>query len=114
MRIFYGFSNCSDSLYEKLVASKNLNVMRPDQKYHGLMLKGLAANGNEVIAFSGLPVNREVSKNLFCFHKNEKENGVKYKYYKTLNLPVLRQIGILVGGFFGVLFSKKKKVLLIK
>ena len=37
------------------------------------------------------------------------ENGVKYKYYKTVNLPILRQLGIFFGGFFGVLFSKKKK-----
>lgn len=109
MRILYGFSNCSDRLYDKLVASKNLNVMRPDQKYHGLILKGLAANGNDVAAFSGLPINRSVRKNPFCFFKNEKENGVKFKYHKTLNLPVLRQLGIFIGGFFGVLFSKKEK-----
>ena len=109
MRIFYGFSNCSDKLYDEIVASKNLNVLRPDQKYHGLIIKGLKANGAEVKCFSGLPINRQVSKRLFINYKSETEDGIRYKYYKTFNLPILRQIGIFFGGFFGVLFSKKKK-----
>lgn len=109
MRIFYGFSNCTDGLYYKLVASKNLNELRPDQKFHGLIIKGLKSNGNEVKCFSGLPINRRISKKLFIYVKNETEDGVKYNYYKTLNLPILRQLGIFFGGFFGVLFSKKKK-----
>lgn len=109
MRIFYGFSNCSDKLYDEIVASKNLNVLRPDQKYHGLIIKGLKVNGAEVKCFSGLPINRQVLNRLFINYRSETENGVKYKYYKTFNLPVLRQLGIFFGGFFGVLFSKKKK-----
>ena len=109
MKVLYGFSNCSDGLYDKLIASKGLNVLRPDQKYHGLIIKGLSANGNQVECFSGLPLNRRVTKKLFIGIKGETVDGVKYKYYKTVNLPILRQIGIFFGGFFGVLFAKKKK-----
>lgn len=109
MKILYGFSNCSDALYDKLVASKGLNVLRPDQKYHGLIIKGLKENGNDVECFSGLPVNRAVNKKLFLNYKSEVENGVKYKYYRSINLPILRQLSIFFGGFFSVLFSKKQK-----
>ncbi len=109
MKIIYGYSNCSDRLYEKIFKGKELFVMRPDQKYHGLLIKGLAKNNAEVYALSGLPINRNVTKKLFIHYKNEKEDGVRYKYYKTINLPFLRQAGIFFGGFFSTLFFKKKK-----
>ena len=42
MRILYGYSNCTDATYNRIVSERNVSVLQPDQKYHGLLIKGLA------------------------------------------------------------------------
>ena len=108
MHILYGFSNCTDKKYNELMSGTGLSILRPDQKYHGLLIKGLAANGADVKCFSGLPVNRALTKKIFINEKDETENGVYYHYISTVNLPLLRRITVFFGSFFGVLFAKKK------
>ena len=109
MQILYGFSNCTDSTYNRIVAEKKVAILQPDQKYHSLLIKGLAENGARVTCLSGLPINREVTKRLIVHEKNEVEDGVRYRYFTTLNLPLFRQAGIFFGSFFSVLFFRKKK-----
>ena len=109
MKILYGFSNCTDSTYNRIVAEKKVAILQPDQKYHGLLIKGLAESGASVTCFSGLPINRAVTKRLLIHEKNEVENGVFYRYFTTLNLPLFRQAGIFLSSFFSVLFFRKKK-----
>ena len=109
MQILYGFSNCTDSTYNRIVAEKKVAILQPDQKYHGLLIKGLAENGASVTCFSGLPINREVTRRILVHEKNEIEDGVSYRYFTTLNLPLLRQAGIFLSSFFSVLCFKKKK-----
>lgn len=109
MQILYGFSNCTDSTYNRIVAEKKVAILQPDQKYHGLLIKGLAENGASVTCFSGLPVNRAVTRRLLVHEKNEVENGVRYRYFTTLNLPLFRQAGIFLASFFSVLFFRKRK-----
>lgn len=95
MKIIYGFSGCSEKKYLELIGDK---IFQPAQKYHGLLIKGLAKNGAEVSCFSGLPINRNVTKRLFIHEKDETEDGVSYHYYKTVNIPFLRQAMILFGA----------------
>lgn len=104
MKILYGFSNCTDRLYAELFRGKPISVLQPDQKYHGLLIRGLAANGAEVRCVSGLPVNRGVTKKLFLHEPDERESGADYHYIKTINLPLFRQAGI----YFGSRASVKK------
>ena len=98
MRILYGFSNCTDRLYAELFSGKPVAVLQPDQKYHGLLIRGLAAGGADVRCVSGLPVNRAVTKKLFLHEPDERENGADYHYIKTVNLPLFRQVGIYFGS----------------
>ena len=98
MKILYGFSNCTDRLYAELFRDKPVAVLQPDQKYHGLLVRGLAENGAEVRCVSGLPVNRAVTKKLFLHEPDEREAGVDYHYVKTVNLPLFRQLGIYCGS----------------
>lgn len=98
MKILYGFSNCTDRLYGELFRDKPISVLQPDQKYHGLLIRGLAANGAEVRCVSGLPVNRAVTKKLFLHEPDEREAGADYHYIKTVNLPLFRQLGIYCGS----------------
>ena len=44
-KIAYGFSNCSNREYQQLLSENRLFVMVTDQKYHGLLLRGLIQNG---------------------------------------------------------------------
>lgn len=109
MQIIYGFSNCTDNLYNQIFAGKQIAVLQPDQKYHGLFIKGLASNGAKIKCLSGLPINRAVTKKLWISKKDEEEEGIKYHYYKTFNIPIIRQLMIFFGAFNNVLKVKKKK-----
>ena len=80
MQILYGFSNCTDKKYNELMREKGLSILRPDQKYHGLLIKGLASNDVKLKCFSGLPINRELTKKFFICEKDETEDGVYYHY----------------------------------
>ena len=107
MRILYGYSNCTDSAYNRIAGERGVYAMVPDQKYHGLLIKGLAENGAEVRCFSGLPVNRSVTARRIVSEPNEREGNAYFHYITTVNLPVLRQLMIFCGAFFGVLRTKK-------
>lgn len=98
MDIIYGYSNCTDKKYNEIFADKSVAVLQPDQKYHGLLIKGLAQNGANVRCYSGLPLNRSVTKKLFIHEPDEMEDGVYYHYYRTFNLPILRQLMIMMGA----------------
>ena len=108
LSIAYGFSNCSGRVYEKLFAGNRQFVMVTDQKYHGLLQQGFVKNGAAVRCFSGLPVNRNVTNRMIIREKDDEENGIRYHYYTTLNLPAVRQIMIFLKGFFSILLSREK------
>ena len=109
MRILYGYSNCTDKTYNRITSERNVSVLTPDQKYHGLLIKGLAENGAEVRCFSGLPINRAVTARKLIREPDEQEGNAHFHYITTLNLPILRQLMIFCGTFFGVLREKKDK-----
>lgn len=107
MQILYGYSNCTDKKYKEIVSEKNSAVLQPDQKYHGLLIKGLAKNGVNVKCFSGLPINRAVTSRKWIHEKDETEGNARFHYYTTLNIPVIRQLMIFIAAFFNILFVKK-------
>ena len=109
MRILYGYSNCSDSKYHELFRDKAVSVLQADQKYHGLLIRGLAENGADVECVSGLPINRSVTKKVLIREPDEREGNIRYHYLKTVNLPLLRQFGIFFGSLFFVWKQKKKQ-----
>ena len=109
MKIIYGYSNCTDSKYHQLVASKGSTSMLPDQKYHGLLIKGLSESGVNLECLSGLPINRSLTKKIFISEKDEVEGNARFHYYKTINLPIFRQLMIFFGGLFSTLKVKKEK-----
>lgn len=106
MQILYGYSNCTNRIYEQIFKDKNIKVLTADQKYHSLLIEGLQKNGLSITCFSGLPINRVVTKKIWISEPNEVEHGVHYRYYKTLNFPIVRQIMIFLGGFFNTILFK--------
>lgn len=109
MLILYGYSNCTDRKYKKIVSEHNVAVLQPDQKYHGLLIKGLVKKGVKVRCFSGLPINRSVTTRKLIYEKDEIEENAFFHYYTTINLPVLRQAMIFFAAFWNILFVKKEK-----
>ena len=107
MRILYGYSNCTDATYNRIVSERNVATMVPDQKYHGLLIKGLSKNGVEVFCFSGLPINRAVTSRVLIREKDEREGNSYFHYITTLNIPVLRQLMIFFGTVLGLLKAPK-------
>ena len=107
MRIIYGYSNCTDTTYNRIMSERHVPSMVPDQKYHSLMIRGLAENGAEVRCFSGLPVNRAVTARKLVREPDEQEGSAYFHYITTINFPVIRQLMIFFGVFFGVLGTKK-------
>ena len=109
MRILYGYSNCTDKTYNKITSERSVSVLTPDQKYHGLLIKGLCANNAEVCCFSGLPINRAVTSRKLIREPDEREGSASFHYITTLNLPGFRQLMIFFGTFFGTLRAKKDR-----
>ena len=109
MQIIYGYSNCTDKKYNELFLNKKTAVLQPDQKYHGLLIKGLSAVGAKVRCLSGLPINRNVVSKLWINEPDEQERNATFHYYKTFNLPLLRQGMIFLGAFINVLKLRKKE-----
>jgi glycosyltransferase involved in cell wall biosynthesis len=109
MQIIYGYSNCSDKKYNEIMSGKDISILRPDQKYHGLLIKGLAENGAKVMCLSGLPINHQVTKKILICEPDEQEDAINYHYYTTLNIPVLRHIMIFFGALTNCLNIRKTK-----
>lgn len=99
MKILYGYTNCTDKKYNEIFAGKTVSALLADQKYHSLFIEGLNKNGAEVLCVSGLPINRAITKKVFIRNRDEEENGVKYHYIDTVNLPIFRQLGIFCGTY---------------
>lgn len=112
MRILYGCGNCSQKKYNELFAGKDILIAQQAQKYHYLLLTGLAQNGVDVTCISGLPVNRKLMQNCYIEGGNETENGVQYHYFGAPNYPILRRAVLVVKSFFkSLVFSNKDLVM---
>lgn len=109
MQILYGYSNCTDRKYTEIVRENNVAVLQPDQKYHGLLIKGLSKNGINLNCFSGLPINRRVTSKIFIHEKDEIEENAYFHYYTSLNIPVFRQVMIFFAALINCLFVKREK-----
>lgn len=110
MKILYVYSNCSQKKYNELFSRSNEMILQQAQKYHSLLIEGIINNGVEVTCISGLPVNRNLTKSLVIRGETENTEGVSYIYYSTLNLPILRQLGIFMNGFLKTIhFCRQNK-----
>ena len=81
-------------------------ILQQAQKYHSLMTAGLAQNGAEIQCISGLPVNRSLDSHLYIRGGNDEENGVRYHYFSTIQLPGLRHVMLVLKAFFYTLFYR--------
>ncbi len=113
MQIIYGYSNCSDKKYKEIFSSGSM-VAQACQKYHSLLIKGLATIGVKVYCFSGLPINRSITSKVWIHEKDEREDDVYFHYYRTINIPIFRHLMIFIGALFnGLKISKREQTVAI-
>ena len=89
MHIIYAVTTCSDRVYRQLFADAPRKPAFQSQKYHRLLIEGLAA-GAKVDVVANPPVNREVLKKSFVRLPRETEGGACYRYIPPSGIPLSR------------------------
>lgn len=113
MQILYISTLASESRISEIHRKTGNNPGFAIQKFSRLLVKGLQANGINVLAFSNSP--NLLNNSCFMLSAEEKENGVRYKYVPYLNITIIKHLCILFYTFFYVFFwglkDKKKKAI---
>ena len=107
MHIIYAVTTCSDRVYKQLFSKVKVKPAFQSQKYHRLLIEGLAA-GAEVDVVANPPVNRSVLSENFVRLPKEEEGGACYRYIPAIRNPVLKAAAVGFGTFFRTFFLVRK------
>ena len=107
MHIVYAVTTCSDRVYKQLFEKVKVKPAFQSQKYHRLLIEGLAAH-TKVDVVANPPVNRSVLKENFVKLPDEVEGGANYHYIPAIRNPILKAICVGFGTFFKT-FSLAKR-----
>ena len=99
MHIIYAVTTCSDRVYRQLFADVAVKPAFQSQKYHRLLIEGLAA-GAEVDVVANPPVNRSVLKEKRVNLPHETEGGARYTYIPAIRNPMEKAFRVGFGTFF--------------
>lgn len=99
MNVIYLSNSCSDEKFEKLREAGMRGTLPQAQKYHKLLMEGLAeCIDGEVYAISALPVNRSWTKKLFFKKERECVGKIDYTYLSFVNYKLFRQLSLYSGA----------------
>lgn len=99
MGILYAVTTCSDKTYARLFSDVAVKPAFQSQKYHRLLIEGLAA-GERVDVIANPPVNRSVLNKAVVSLPEETEGGAVYHYIPAIRNPVLKALCVGFGTFF--------------
>ena len=99
MHIIYAVTTCSDKVYRALFENVAVKPAFQSQKYHRLLIEGLAA-GCPVDVVANPPVNRSVLDKPFVPLPRETEGGATYHYIPATRNPIFKAIAVGFGTFF--------------
>jgi len=100
MHILYAVTTCSDRTYRDLFSRVAVKPAFQSQKYHRLLIEGLAA-GARVDVIANPPVNRTVMDGPFVRLPRETEGGACYHNLPAVRNPLLKAAVVGFGTFFG-------------
>ena len=103
MHILYAVTTCSDAAYRRLFDQVAVKPAFQAQKYHRLLLEGLAAH-TQVDVIANPPVNRQVLSRGFVRMPQEQEGGAVYHNLPAVRNPLIKALVVGFGTFFQVLF----------
>jgi len=107
MHIIYAVTTCSDRVYKQLFSEVKVKPAFQSQKYHRLLIEGLAA-GARVDVVANPPVNRSVLQENLVRLPEEEEGGAHYRYIPAIRNPILKAAAVGLGTFFQTLFLIRK------
>ena len=107
MHIIYAVTTCSDKVYKQLFSDLPVKPAFQSQKYHRLLIEGLAA-GAKVDVVANPPVNRSVLSREMVRLPRETEGGAHYRYIPAIRNPILKAACVGIGTFFQTLFLIRK------
>ena len=102
MHILYAVTTCSDRTYRRLFETVAVKPAFQSQKYHRLLIEGLAAN-SKVDVIANPPVNRSVLDKAFVRLPREEEGGACYHNFPAIRNPLLKAAWVGLGTFFQIL-----------
>lgn len=109
-KVFYYSGVCSEQEYEKWFINAPVKPGQQIQKYHRVMLKGLAKQKEiDVKAISKLPIQPDNCKKLFIKKYFEQWHEISICYLPIFNLPKLNILFQYITGFISVGTLKQKK-----
>lgn len=103
MHIVYAVTTCSDKVYKELFEHVKVKPAFQSQKYHRLLIEGLAAHA-KVDVVANPPVNRSVLSQNFVKLPRETEGGADYCYIPAIRNPIFKAICVGLGTFLRTLF----------
>lgn len=102
MHILYAVTTCSDRVYQQLFSQVKVKPAFQSQKYHRLLIEGLAAH-TQVDVVANAPVNRSNLDRAFVSLPAETEGGARYHYIPAIRNPILKLLFVAAGTFFKTL-----------
>lgn len=93
MRILYISTLCAEKTYQALFGCGSRAPGRAAQKYHRVMVSGLAENsGTEVVCITAPPVSRGNCPRKYVAPGSETQGKVRFRYAPVINYPILKNI----------------------
>ncbi len=106
MKILYVSNLCSEKVFKYVFDTSINKPEQADQKFHGLLTKGLGKLNNKctIETVSSIPVIPSNHKRKLWYVKSEVFNNIKYTYIPFINIPVVKNLGVFLYTFFKVFF----------
>lgn len=102
MHIVYSVATCSNRVYEQLFSHTQQKPAYQSQKYHRLLIEGLAAH-TRVDVIATPPVNRGVMDKALVRLPSHQEGGASYHHICAVRNPYLKGLFMAFGTFFKTL-----------
>lgn len=102
MHIIYSVATCSDRVYTQLFAGTKSKPAYQSQKYHRLLIEGMAAH-TRVDVIATPPVNRNVMDRAIVRLPRHTEGGANYHHLPAVRNPYCKGLTMAFGTFFRTL-----------
>lgn len=107
MHIVYAVTTCSDKAYRQLFANVAEKPAFQSQKYHRLLIEGLAAHAR-VDVIANPPLNKNLMSENAVQLPPEEEGGAVYRYIKVYRNPIRKLLHVAVDMFCQVSRTARK------
>lgn len=107
MNIVYTATVCSNSVYQDLFSESKIKPAAPAQKYHRLLIEGLAAN-TKVDVVANPPVLRSILEKPWKVLPEEQVGNACYHHLPAIRNPILKQFYITLASFWKTFKLLKK------